>query len=295
LDIPLKRHGVLIGVFNVQSTSVDGFSPSRIRVFEALAGHLAIAIENSQLFLHERLEKERMRTELQEAQLMQRQLLPEHDLMHAAFSIHGVCLPCRTVAGDWYDYIPLQDGRIAVIVADVAGKGMAAALLMSSTRGILRLLAERICEPAALLERLNKSLLQDFPRSKFVTMAYVLLDPVEMTARVALAGHPPPVLIAGTPRLLETGGLPLGLMDAVYEEEQIALTPGVRLVLYSDGVHEAQSLEGQEFGYSGIERHFTDRSASSESLLREVNNFAGGMSLEDDATVVTIEVRTASA
>jgi phosphoserine phosphatase RsbU/P len=85
LDIPLKRHGVLIGVFNVQSTSVDGFAPSRIRVFEALAGHLAIAIENSQLFLHERLEKERMRTELQEAQLTQRQLLPEHDLMHATF------------------------------------------------------------------------------------------------------------------------------------------------------------------------------------------------------------------
>ncbi len=295
LDIPLKRHGVLIGVFNVQSTSVDGFAPSRIRVFEALAGHRAIAIENSWLFLRERLEKERMRTELRVAELMQGQLLPQHDIRHAAFSIHGVCLPCRTVAGDWYDYIPLQDGRIAVIVADVAGKGMAAALLMSSTRGILRLLAEQVSEPAPLLERLNKTLLQDFPRSRFVTMAYVLLDPRDMTARIAVAGHPPPVLIAETPRMLETGGLPLGLMNAVYVEEQIALTPGARLVLYSDGVHEAESPDGQQFGYSGIERHFTNPSASADSLLSEISRFAGGLSLGDDATVVTIDVQTANA
>jgi len=295
LDIPLKRHGVLIGVFNVQSTSVDGFAPSRIRVLEALAGHLAIAIENAQLFLRERLEKDRMRAELQEAQLMQRQLLPEHDIPHTEFSIHGVCQPCRTVAGDWYDYIHFEDGRIAVIVADVAGKGMAAALLMSSTRGILRLLAERTIEPAALLESLNKSLLRDFPRSRFVTMAYVLVDPSDMTARIALAGHPPPVLIAGTPRALDNaGGLPLGLVDANYVEQRIDLTPGARLVLYSDGVHETQSPEGEEYGFAAIEKHFADPNASAESLLGEISRFAGGAPLEDDATVVTIQVRTAT-
>lgn len=240
LDIPLKRHGILIGVFNVQSTSVDGFAPSRIRVLEALAGHLAIAIENAQLFLGERREKDRMRAELEEEQLIQRQLLPQPDITNTAFLIRGVCLPCRTVAG------ALQDGRIAVIVADIAGKGMAAALLMSSARGILRLLSERTIEPAALLERLNKSLLQDFPRSRFVTMAYVLLDPSDMTARIAIAGHPPPVLIAGTPRLLENaGGLPLGIMDTGYAEEHIALTPGARLVLYSEACRRLRARMGR--------------------------------------------------
>jgi phosphoserine phosphatase RsbU/P len=222
-------------------------------------------------------------------------LLPEHDITHTAFSIHGVCMPCRTVAGDWYDYILLQDGRIAVVVADVAGKGMAAALLMSSTRGILRLLAERVIEPAALLDRLNNSLLQDFPRSRFVTMAYVLLDPSDMTARIALAGHPPPVLLGGTSRLLENaGGLPLGIMDAGYVEERIALTQGARLVLYSDGVLEAQSPEGEEYGPSGIQQHFADPNASPESLLGDIHQFVGGAPLEDDATVVTIHVRTAT-
>lgn len=291
LDIPLKRHGVLIGVFNVQSTAVDGFAPSRIRVMEALAGHLAIAIENAQLFLRERLEKERMRAELQEAQLMQQQLLPERDITHPAFSIHGVCLPCRTVAGDWYDYILFPDGRIAVVVADVAGKGMAAALLMSSTRGILRLLAERVTEPAALLDRLNKSLIADFPRSKFVTMALVLLDPNKMTARIALAGHPPPVLVDGLPRRLkDAGGLPLGMIDSGYVEETISLTPGARLVLHSDGVLEAEGPDGEEYGTAGIEQHFKSSNASVETLLDDVRRFVHGAPLEDDATVVTITV-----
>ena len=296
LDIPLKGHGRLIGIFNVQSTSVDGFAPSRIRVLEALAGHLATAIENAQLFLRERQEKERMQAELVEAQSIQLQLLPERNVTHAAFSICGTCLPCRTVAGDWYDYILLKDGRIAVIVADVAGKGMAAALLMSSTRGILRLLTERIVDPAALLERLNKILLRDFPRSRFVTVAYVLLDPSDLTARIGLAGHPPPVLIAGAPRLLESaGGLPLGMLDAGYAEQRIALTPGARLVLYSDGVLEAQNPNGEEYGFAGIEQHFTDPKASPQSLLDDVRRFASGAPLEDDATVVMIETRTATA
>ena len=294
LDVPLKGHGRLIGIFNVQSTSVDGFPPSRIRVFEALAGHLATAIENAQLFLRERQEKERMQAELAEAQSIQRRLLPERNLTHTAFSICGTCLPCRTVAGDWYDYILLKDGRIAVIVADVAGKGMAAALLMSSTRGILRLLNERILDPASLLEHLNKILLRDFPRPRFVTVAYVQLDPSDLTARIALAGHPPPLLVAGAPRLLDNaGGLPLGMLDGQYLEQRITLTPGTRLVLYSDGVLEARNPNGEEYGFAGIEQHFTDPSASFQSLLDDVRRFASGAPLEDDATVVTIEARTA--
>ena len=125
-------------------------------------------------------------------------------------------------------------------------------------------------------------------------MAYILLDPRDLTARIALAGHPPPVLIAGTPRLLNEGGLPLGLIDAGYVEERITLTLGARLVLYSDGVLEAQSPKGEDFGFSGIEQHFADPNASSESLLGEVRQFVGDVPLEDDATVVTIQVRTST-
>jgi sigma-B regulation protein RsbU (phosphoserine phosphatase) len=147
------------------------------------------------------------------------------------------------------------DGRIAVTVADVAGKGMAAALLMSSTRGILRVLAEHIVEPAEMLQRLNKALLRDFPRARFVTMAYILLDPNELTARIALAGHPPPVLIMGDAHLIENaGGIPLGMLDAGYPDQRISLTPGARLVLYFDGVLETQNPNGAEYGFAGIER-----------------------------------------
>lgn len=214
--------------------------------------------------------------------------------MRPTVSISGTCLPCRTVAGDWYDYILFEDGRIAAIVADVAGKGMAAALLMSSTRGIVRLLSERVSAPAALLESLNKILLSDFPRPRFVTMAYVVWHPADMTALIALAGHPPPVLISGTPPLLTNpGGLPLGMLDLGYEEQRIVMEPGARLVLYSDGVLEAKSPNGDDYGFAGIEQHFADPGASSQSLLSDVRQFSGGAPLEDDATVVTIDARRA--
>jgi serine phosphatase RsbU (regulator of sigma subunit) len=127
-------------------------------------------------------------------------------------------------------------------------------------------------------------------------MAYVLLDPSDLTARIALAGHPPPVLIAGMPRLLEhAGGFPLGILDAGYVEQRITLTPGARLVLYSDGILEARSPDGGEYGFAGIEQHFADPGASSQSLLDGARRFARGAPLEDDATVVTIEARTATA
>jgi serine phosphatase RsbU (regulator of sigma subunit) len=192
------------------------------------------------------------------------------------------------VAGDWFDYIALPDGGVGVVVADVAGKGMAAALLMSSTRGILRLSAER--STAAVLESLNQILLRDFPRSRFVTLAYVVLDVREMTARIALAGHPPPVLITERPHLLgHDGSLPLGMRETKYAEQRVALAPGDRIVLYSDGVIEAEGANGQEYGFAGIERHFGNGDASPQSLLEDVRQFTGGAALEDDATVVTID------
>jgi phosphoserine phosphatase RsbU/P len=177
LDIPLKVRGRLIGVFNLQDTSVDAFFPSRIRLLEALAGHLATAIDNARLFQKERLDKERILKELKEAQTIQASLLPARPPEIPHFTITGVCVPSGTVGGDWYDYLRLSNGRTGVVLADVAGKGMGAALLMSSTRSILRLVAQCGCSPAEVLSRVNQVLLDDFPTGRFVTMVYALVDP----------------------------------------------------------------------------------------------------------------------
>jgi len=176
VDIPLKSHGQLIGVFNAQHNERNAFSSSRIQLLEALAGHIATAIENARMFQRERMEKERMREELTEAQRIQVGLFPGQPPALPGFSVHGKCFPCQEVAGDWYDYIPLQDGRLAVVLADVAGKGMGAALLMSSTRTVLRLAAGTGSPPGEVLSRVNSILLKDFPTGRFVTMVYGLLD-----------------------------------------------------------------------------------------------------------------------
>src|ERR1017187_7203979 len=294
LDIPLKARGQLIGVFDVQTPDNDGFAPARVQVLEALAVHIATAVDNAQMFLHERMEKQRILEELDEAQTIQRALFPTQAPPQSAFALSGMCLPCRAVGGDWYDYIPLPDGRVAVVVADVSGKGMAAALLMSSTRSIVRLLAERVITPSAVLSQLNEVLLKDFPRSKFVTMVYALLNPVDRTITFANAGHNSPLLVSpGAARFVESAtGLPLGIGNGEFSEQCLALGTGTRFVLYSDGVSEANNAEFEEYGTSRIRPHFEQSTSSVESLLRDVHQFAAGVPLADDATVVLIDSAT---
>ena len=134
LEFPLQTRGELIGVFKVEHSESNAFSPERVRLLEALAGHLATAIANARMFQRERLENERMAKELDEARAIQSGLFPRNAPATRGFEVTGVCLPCREVGGDWYDYIPLGDGRVGVVLADVSGKGLGAALLMASSR-----------------------------------------------------------------------------------------------------------------------------------------------------------------
>jgi sigma-B regulation protein RsbU (phosphoserine phosphatase) len=195
------------------------------------------------------------------------------------------------VGGDWYDYIPLPDGKLAVVVADVSGKGMAAALLMSSTRSLVRLLAQQVMAPSAVLKQLNEVLLRDFPRSKFVTMIYAVLDPANKTLRFASAGHNPSLFISPVrATFIEgAGGLPLGIGEGTFDEQSLSLSTGTGFLMYSDGVSETSNLGGEEFGASRIQRHFEYPGRSVESLLREVYQFTEGVQPADDATVVLIQ------
>jgi len=291
LDIPLKARGQLIGIFNVQTSEIDGFTPGRIQVLEALAAHVATAIDNAQLFLREKMEKQRILDELEEAQGIQRTLIPSAAPALGVFALSGQCLPCRAVGGDWYDYIPMADGRIAVVVADVSGKGMAAALLMASTRSLVRLMGQRAVTPAAVLTQLNEVLLKDFPRSKFVTMVYALLNPADRTVTFANAGHNPPLLISqNASRFVESAtGIPLGIGNGPFSEQRVELASGSRFVLYSDGVSEAANLQSEEYGNSRLQRHFEHPESSIGSWLGDVYEFTAGAPLADDATVVLID------
>ena len=290
VDIPLKSHGQLIGVFNAQHNEFNGFSPARIQLLEALAGHIATAIENARMFQRERVEKDRMIKELSEAQRIQLTLFPSQSPDIPRFAVNGLCLPCQEVGGDWYDYIPLQDGRLAVVLADVSGKGMGAALLMSSTRTVLRLVAESGLPPAEVLSRVNRVLLKDFPTAKFVTMVYAILDPKSGSIAFASAGHLHPLFVDGRgAHFLETdAGLPLGIREGSFSERTVEMTAGSRLVFYSDGVTEAMNSSFEQYGATRLRDHVANPSTSVQSLLNDVRTFTGGYSASDDVTVVMV-------
>jgi sigma-B regulation protein RsbU (phosphoserine phosphatase) len=194
------------------------------------------------------------------------------------------------VGGDWYDFIPFDDGRWGLVLADVSGKGTAAALLMSATRGILRSLATACC-PSEVLTRLNELLVNDFPSGRFVTMVYAILDPATRMLKFSSAGHLRPLLIENShAQFLDTErGLPLGIGPGGYSEAQVQLTPGSRLLFYSDGITEATNLEDDEYGAERLEKHFRRTDASAESILEDVRTFANGAGLHDDATVILVK------
>jgi sigma-B regulation protein RsbU (phosphoserine phosphatase) len=293
VDIPLKARGQLIGVFNAQHNECNAFPPHRIQLFEALAGHIAIAIENARMFQRERTEKERMSKELGEARQIQSGLFPAESPGIPPFTVAGRCLPCQEVGGDWFDYISLNDGRLGVVLADVSGKGLGAALLMSSTRTVLKIVAETGLPPGEVLSRVNSVLLRDFPAAKFVTMVYAVLDPQNRNIAFASAGHPYPVLVdSNGARLLETeSGMPLGVGEGTFSERTVKMTPGSRLVFYSDGVTEAMSSSMQQYGEDRLCDHLVKPPATVESLLDDVRSFTAGHPASDDVTVVMIEMR----
>lgn len=291
VDIPLKSRGQLIGVFNAQHNDVNAFSPVRIQLLEALAGHIAIAIENARMFQRERLEKERMSKELIEAQRIQLGLFPGPSPTIPPFKVTGLCVPCLEVGGDWYDYISLPDGRLGVVLADVSGKGLGAALLMSSTRTVLRLVAETGLPPGKVLSRVNSILLRDFPSAKFVTMVYGVLDPKDRTIVFASAGHLHPLYVdVGGAHFLETElGLPLGIREGPFSDRVVATRPGSCLVFYSDGVTEAMNSSMEQYGETRLRDHIVKPSATVESLLNDVRAFTTGHPASDDLTVVMMQ------
>lgn len=292
IHIPLLSDGRVIGVFSAACDEVNAFSAEHIQVLEAMGGHIAIAVANATRFREERLERERMQRDAEEARTIQQALFPKFPPRVPGFRIEGKSVPAGAVGGDWYDYLPLTDGRVGIVLADVSGKGMAAALLMSATRGILRSLAgAHSTSPGEVLERLNQALLADIPSGRFVTMVFAVLDPAARTVSFANAGHPWPILVepSGARFLQTASGLPLGLAPTAFSEHRVDFNPGSRLLFYSDGITEStrKDNEDEEFGVARLQERVV-RDCSAEELIREVCEFTGGRGPTDDATVIFI-------
>jgi phosphoserine phosphatase RsbU/P len=292
VSIPLKAGGEVIGVLLVDHQHVDAFADDQLEVFQALAGHLAIAIENARLFRRERFERERMEKESVEARAIQRALFLKPVPLIPGFAFETAWHPAGAVAGDWFDFIDLGNQRYGIALADVSGKGMSAALLMSATRALLRSIAPLYASPAETLEHLNRSLTEDFPSGKFVTMVYGVLDAGTREITLASAGHLRPLVINGHCAFLDLDtGLPLGLGPTTYPQSTLRLDPGTQLLLYTDGITEAMDHTDDEYGPGRLIEHFLQPDACVDGLIAEVQGFSAGSDRSDDATAVLIRSR----
>ncbi len=291
--IPLQREGHLVGVFTASHCELDAFCPDQLRLLQGICAHVAVAVHNAQRFGDEREQRERMSREAEEARSIQQALLPRTSPLIPGFRVSGLSISAGSVGGDWYDFIPLPDGRWGLVLADVSGKGTAAALLMSATRGMLRSLAQTGSGPAEVLTRLNNMMIEDFPCGRFVTMVYAELDPSSRVLRIASAGHLAPLLVepSGHRWINHEHGLPLGISASKFSETEVTLGEHSRIAFYSDGITESEVDSGEEYGAERLLAQMQSPDVTPEGLLADVRKFANGTGLRDDATVILVGAR----
>ena len=299
LVVPLVSQGELIGLLNLgPRLSETDYSADDRRLLDNLASQAAPAVRVGQLVQQQEAEardRERLEQEMRVATLIQQQFLPKELPQLAGWDVSAFYRPARAVGGDFYDFIQLDDGRIAIIAGDVTDKGVPAALVMASTRSILRGDAGRLVSPSKVLERANDLLVPDIPSHMFVTCLYALLDPSTGRLSFANAGHNLPYVRKkdGVVELRATG-MPLGLMPGMtYEETETVLDPGDVMLLHSDGLAEAHGPGGDMFGFPRILELMKARARGGEvidTLLTELDRFtAKDAEQEDDITLVTLE------
>jgi predicted ester cyclase len=241
-------------------------------------------------------ERERIEQELRLARSIQQASLPKEVPTIEGWQISPFYQPAREVGGDFYDFHLLSEGHVGLVVGDATGKGVPAALVMSSTRSMLRALARASNSPGEVLEQVNDLLVSDIPANMFVTCFYAILDPESGTLSYANAGHDLPYLHRGRGEAeeLRARGMPLGLMPGMsYEEKEIELDVGEGIFFYSDGLVEAHDPKGEMFGFprlrARVAEHAEERSLGA-FLLEVLYSFVGeGWKQEDDITLLTLE------
>jgi sigma-B regulation protein RsbU (phosphoserine phosphatase) len=247
---PIISNDEVIGVFDLESDELNAYSEDDLQVLMLLASQVAIIIEK--VMLHEQLiEKKRLEGQLEVARQVQLELLPPRDPELPGFDISAYNYPTEEVSGDYYDWVRIYDDQIGLVIADVAGKGVPAALLMAFLRASLRAATHIGYATHISMAKVNYLLWESIERNQYVTAFYGILDAANGTLSYSNAGHNPPILLKanGESSLIRSGEQPLGMFrDTRFHEYYLSFEPGDVLVMYTDGVTEAQNPVGEEFG-----------------------------------------------
>ena len=299
LVVPLVSQGELVGLLNLgPHLSEQDYSTDDRVLLNNLAIQAAPAVRVAQLVREQQAQvraRERIEQELRVARLIQQTLLPKDLPAIPGWRLSARYLPAREVGGDFYDFLYFEDGRLGLVIGDVTDKGVPAALVMATTRSILRSTAQRLISPSEVLERVNDSIYDDIPPKMFVTCLYAILDPATGLLQYANAGHDLPYRRhKGGVSELRATGMPLGLMPGMsYEEKETVLAPGESILFYSDGIVEAHNLDGNMFSFPRlmelVGKHADDTTLI-DFLLAELAAFTGpDWEQEDDVTMVTLQ------
>jgi sigma-B regulation protein RsbU (phosphoserine phosphatase) len=297
LCVPMRdKDGKIVGVVQLFNKLHGLFNEDDAGFIEALSVHASIAIENARLYDQER-QKIAMEKDLQAARDVQMTLLPKSNPVVEGYDIAGMTIPALTVGGDYYDFIPMEEGRIGICLGDVSGKGLPASLLMANLQAALRSLAFLSQSTKEYINKLNKFLCEITPPDKFITLFLGVLNFRDNILGFSNAGHNPPFhyTAAGPPKPLQTGGIILSVMkEFEFEDDNVSLSSGDVVIIYSDGITEAVNTANEQYGEERlIEIGARLRNLPANEIVKaiadSVNTFAGEAPQADDMTLVVIK------
>jgi len=297
LVVPIKLKDKVIGVFNIESDRRGSYSKHDLDLLSTFAAKSALAIERSSLY-RELVLKKQLDQEVSIARSIQKTFLPDKDARMEGFDISGKNISSRQVGGDYYDYIKIEEGQTGLVIADVAGKGIPAALIMASFRASLIAEIRNNYAIRAIMQKVNRLMTESLDQGNFVTAVYGVLDSRSKIFTFSNAGHNPPILLKKTGEISEltVGGLAFGIEDtARYEEMPISLNQGDILVFYTDGVTEALDENGEQFEterLTGLIRQNAEKSSAElvDIITEAVQDYKAHDFILDDLTLMILKV-----
>jgi sigma-B regulation protein RsbU (phosphoserine phosphatase) len=287
----------VIGVVDLESTELNYFTEYHQRLLMTLASRIAIALVNAELYAKVSENERRMDREMKIAREIQHRLMPEEIPSVSPLSIAVTFKPVAHLGGDLYDFIEFDDGRLAIVVGDVTGKGAPAALYAALSSGIIRTRATRKYPPAQMLQLVNRTLYERPIESQYCALTYAVYDPKTRRITIANSGLPYPLLVReGNAKFLDLAGIPVGLFpETTYQELELQLETNDVLVFYSDGLVEARNESNEDFGLKRLAQVVQEHSSmTADEIIRTVNasvdSFAGRVPNHDDRTLMVVKM-----
>ena len=296
MAVPIIKNEKAIGALDVESDRLSAFNQNQLEILQFFADAAAISLEKAILH-HQILEKKKLEEQMQIAKDVQSSLLPAQPPEITGYDIAGVCIPTYEIGGDYYDYIKLDNNNLAIIIADVSGDGIPAALIMASFRAMLRNQLKIYNEPAEIMNLLNQQIPEVSRKRDFITAFYGKLNYEQHILSYANCGHNSPILLKsdGKIELLETGDPALNILDAAsFNSNSISIAPGDEIVFYTDGVIEIFNKDSEEYNVERLQKVILESQNKSaneiiNNIVESTRNFSVTKLYRDDFTLVVIK------